>query len=75
MVHNIRPNGSFTVQEDYKFGVNITWDPPAYPHKIVTFYYVWLWEEDIFVNFFDLEVSLFLFKEEELPLFTIRSYT
>ena len=61
VVHNIRPKGSFTVQEDYKFNLKITWDPPAYPYKIVTFYYVWLLEEDRFINFFVLEVSFFLF--------------
>ena len=61
VVHNIRPNGSFTVQQDYKFNLNITWDPPAYPYKIVTSYFVWLLEEDRFIDFFLVEVSFFLF--------------
>ena len=44
VVHNIRL--SFTAQDDYRFQVNIAWDPPVYPYKNVTLYYVWNWKGD-----------------------------
>ena len=44
VVHNIRL--SFTAQDDYRFQVNIAWDPPVYPYKNVTRYYVWNWKGD-----------------------------
>ena len=44
VVHNIRL--SFTAQDDYRFQVKIAWDPPVYPYKNVTLYYVWNWKGD-----------------------------
>ena len=44
VVHNIRL--SFAAQDDYRFQVNIAWDPPVYPYKNVTRYYVWNWKGD-----------------------------
>lgn len=49
VVHNIRP--SLTTQDDYRFQVNIAWDPPVYPYKNVTLYYVWNWKGSKVINF------------------------
>ncbi|XP_073250035.1 uncharacterized protein [Porites lutea] len=50
VVHNIRPS-RLTTQDDYRFQVNIAWDPPVYPYKNVTGYYVWTWQGNNFSSF------------------------
>ena len=40
MVRNIRLAEAMTPQQDYRFKAVFTWDPPAYPYKNVTRYFV-----------------------------------